>query len=95
MLYSNLLSYRFQRMRLLRALINYCDSLLQAKVFFVDYGNVETILLTNLCPLHPKFLVYPFQMVQCCFSNLELVYEREVSLVKERRHGVGVFMGVA
>ena len=64
-------------------------------MFFVDYGNVEIISLTNLYPLHPKFLVYPFQMVQCCFSsNSELVYEREVSVVKER-HEVGVVMGVA
>ena len=83
------MSYRFLRIGLFHALINYCDSLPQVKVFFVDYGNVETITLSNLHPLHPKFTVYPFQ---CCFSSKsELVYKREVN----ERHGVGVVMGVA
>ena len=86
------MSYKFLRIGLFHALINYCDSLPQVKVFFVDYSNVETITLSNLDPLHPKFTVYPFQMVQYCFSSKsELVYKREVN----ERHGVGVVMGVA
>ena len=61
-------------------------SLLQAKVFFADYGNVETISLTELYPLHTKFQEIPFHMIQCCFSrNSELVYEREVSLMKSEK----------
>ena len=51
----------------------------QAKVYFLDYGNTEIIPYSGLCKLLPKFLVYPFQMIQCCFSNDEtLTYEREV-----------------
>ena len=52
-------------------------------MFFVDYGNVETISLTELYSLHTKFQEIPFHMIQRCFSsNSELVYEREVSLMK-------------
>jgi len=48
-------------------------------VFFLDYGNIETIEITSLYPLNLKFQVYPFQMKQCCFSvDNELLYEREV-----------------
>ncbi len=57
-----------------------CIILSQVKVFFLDYGNYETMVISNLYPLHPKFQVYPFQMIQCCFSvSQDLVYEREVS----------------
>ena len=52
---------------------------LQAQVFFLDYGNYEMIKITNLYPLPPKFQVYPFQKKQCCFcEDTELVYGREV-----------------
>ena len=52
---------------------------LQAQVFFLDYGNSETVEIANLFPLDPKFQVYPFQMKQCCFcEDTELVYGREV-----------------
>ena len=45
----------------------------------MDYGTTETISFSNLSQLHPKFLVYPFQMIQCCFSADDyLGYEREV-----------------
>ena len=48
-------------------------------MFFLDYSNSETIKITNLFSLDPKFQVYPFQMKQCCFcEDTELVYGREV-----------------
>ena len=47
-------------------------------MFFVDYGNVETISLTELYSLHMKFQEIPFHMISFS-SNSELVYEREVS----------------
>ncbi len=55
---------------------------IQVKVYFVDYGNVEVISVMDLSYLHPKFLVYPFQMIQCCLSDdPNLTYEREVTLL--------------
>ena len=61
------------------SLAGYFFIILQAQVFFLDYGNSEIIKITNLYPLPQKFEVYTFQMKQCCFcEDTELVYGREV-----------------
>lgn len=41
----------------------------QASVYFLDYGSSEAIPFVNIYPLSEQFQVYPFQMIQCCFTE--------------------------
>lgn len=40
------------------------------KVQFVDYGNEETIQLSEVKELQSEFMVLPVQSVSCCLSSV-------------------------
>lgn len=40
------------------------------KVNYVDYGNEETLPLSELQPLHSQFRILPSQAIQCCLANV-------------------------
>lgn len=41
------------------------------KVQFVDYGNEETVALSQVKELLSEFLVLPIQCMQCCLSSVK------------------------
>jgi len=42
------------------------------KVFFVDYGNSETVPESRIRDIRPEFLHFPFQAVECRLAKVEL-----------------------
>ena len=42
---------------------------LKVKVYFLDHGNTEEVPTSSVGPLLDKYQVFPFQMLQCCFST--------------------------
>ena len=42
---------------------------LRVKVHFLDHGNTEDVSTSSVGPLLEKYQVFPFQMLQCCFST--------------------------
>ena len=42
---------------------------LKVKVYFLDHGNTEEVPTSSIGPLLDKYQVFPFQMLQCCFST--------------------------
>ncbi|XP_050402777.1 tudor domain-containing 6 [Patella vulgata] len=41
------------------------------EVFFVDHGNLATVLLTDIRKLCPEFLNLPIQSVECCLAGVQ------------------------
>ena len=41
----------------------------KVKVYFLDHGNTEEVPTSSVGPLLDKYQVFPFQMLQCCFST--------------------------
>ena len=56
-------------------------TVLQVSVFFMDYGNTEELPISSLAPLDDKFLVFPQQMLRCCFTAEKITINREVAPV--------------
>ena len=50
----------------------------------MDYGNVSTILDVNVRSLKPKFIVTPFQAVECFFPDLQVSPKYLTSLQQAR-----------
>ena len=51
-----------------------------ADVFYVDYGNSETIVLSELYPLQPKLQSVPGQAVRCGLANVQPIDEEGVCI---------------
>lgn len=51
-------------------------------MFFIDYGNTEDLHVSSVAPLEDKFLVFPPQMLRCCFTLDKITISREVNCVK-------------
>ena len=54
----------------------------QVRVYFVGHGNTEEVAVSSVGALPDKYQVFPFQMLQCCFSkDTKFSYvQREVCL---------------
>ncbi|XP_066272832.1 uncharacterized protein [Branchiostoma lanceolatum] len=55
----------------------------QVTVFFVDYGNTETVDSCDVCKLHSELADLPTQAVHCGISGIEATSETWSSQVKE------------
>ncbi|XP_056385439.1 tudor domain-containing protein 1 isoform X2 [Hyla sarda] len=43
----------------------------EAKVLFLDYGNIENVSLDKLCKIPSRFLEFPFQAIGCGLSGVK------------------------
>lgn len=48
-------------------------SLDRYKLLFLDYGNTQVVNLENIRKMERKFLSFPFQLIECYLSGIELL----------------------
>lgn len=63
--FSDQLSTEYYRARIEK--MDHCT----ANVFFLDYGNYQTVLIQDLRPIDPALLLWPVQAVECVLAHVK------------------------
>ena len=51
-------------------------STITAEVFYIDFGNIESVCVDNLRRLLPQFMELPMQAVRCSLADIQPTVSR-------------------
>ncbi|XP_078671642.1 ATP-dependent RNA helicase TDRD9-like isoform X2 [Branchiostoma floridae x Branchiostoma belcheri] len=68
--YQDEASVKYYRARIVAAFPDH------VKVFYLDYGNMETVLKSCLCEIPPELLEIPFQSMECYLKGIRPSFAR-------------------